>query len=320
MSSWRLCHALVAATLYVCTVVDVCAEEGGSGHYLPGSFASFMDGVAPTEAFIARVNVVHYDGDVSLGRRLPIAGLVAVNAEAESTAVGLTLFWRPQWGALSDKWSYGMSMTVPLVDIDVSADVVTGPVTVRRSDSKSGLGDVILMPLMLNYNVDADLNVNMRLSFYAPTGSYKVGRLANTGKNFWSLEPTVAVMYFGQKNGIEASLFGGLTINQKNPDTHYKSGSQFHIDGTLAQHFPFAGGLDSAGVTGYYYRQVTGDSGSGATFGDFRAKTVGVGPAVSYIRKLNNSEFLAELKWLHETNTQNRLQGDTVFLKAMLKY
>ena len=56
------------------------------------------------------------------------------------------------------------------------------------------------------------------------------------------------------------------------------------------------------------------------TFGDFRAKTVGVGPAVSYIRKLNNSEFLAELKWLHETNTQNRLQGDTVFLKAMLKY
>lgn len=47
---------------------------------------------------------------------------------------------------------------------------------------------------------------------------------------------------------------------------------------------------------------------------------MGVGPAVSYIRKLNNSEFLAELKWLHETDTQNRLQGDTVFLKAMLKY
>ncbi|MCB1789495.1 MAG: transporter [Gammaproteobacteria bacterium] len=84
-----------------------------------------------------------------------------------------------------------------------------------------------------------------------------VKEISGPGIALNSFEPTVAVMYFGQKNGIEASLFGGLTINQKNPDTHYKSGSQFHIDGTLAQHFPFAGGVASAGVTGYYYRQVT---------------------------------------------------------------
>jgi hypothetical protein len=296
------------------------AEEGGSGHYLPGSLASFMDGVSPSEAFIARVNVVHYEGKVTANRALPIAGLTAINAEAESTAVGLTIFWRPEWGEIGENWSYAMSATIPLVDMEVSADVAAGPGTIRRRDSESGLGDVILMPLMFNYNVNPDLNVNMRLSLYAPTGSYKVGRLANTGKNFWSVEPTVALMYFGQNNGIEASLFGGLTVNQENPDTDYRSGNQFHLDGRLAQHFPFAGGLTSVGITGYYYKQVTGDSGSGATFGDFKAKTVGIGPSVSYIKKLNNSELLAELKWLHETTTQNRLQGDTIFLKAMLKF
>ena len=296
------------------------AEEGGSGHYLPGSFASFMEGVAPSETLIARVNVVHYNGDVGVDRALPIAGMTAAGAEARSTAVGFTMFWRPEWGAIGDKWSYAMSATVPLVDIEVSADVTARAGTVRRSDQEQGLGDIILMPLMFNYAVNPDLNFNARLTLYAPTGDYEVGRLANTGKNFWSVEPTVALMYFGQKNGREASLFAGLTINEENPDTHYRSGKQLHLDGTLAQHFPFAGGLAGVGLTGYYYKQVTGDSGSGATFGDFKAKTVGVGPAISYIRKLNGNELLAELKWLHETSTRNRLQGDTIFLKAMLKF
>jgi hypothetical protein len=259
------------ATLASLLALPVSAEEGGSGHYMPGSFASFMDGVSPTQTLIGRINVLHYTGETSANRAIPIAGLTAINAEAESTAVGLTVFWRPGWGGISDKWSYGMSATVPLVDMEVSADVASGPGTVRRSDDERGLGDIILMPLMFNYNANTDFNVNLRLTAYAPTGDYKVGRLANTGKNFWSVEPTIGLMYFGQKNGIEASLLGGLTINQENPDTDYRSGSQFHLDGTLAQHFPFAGGLSSVGLTGFYYKQVTGDSGDGATFGDFKA-------------------------------------------------
>jgi hypothetical protein len=80
------------------------------------------------------------------------------------------------------------------------------------------------------------------------------------------------------------------------------------------------GGLASVGVTGFYYKQVTGDSGAGARFCDFKAKTVGIGPSVSHVRKLNGEELLTELKWLHETGTENRLEGNTVFLKVMLKF
>lgn len=317
---WQHLIGFIAVCLIAQHTQSLHAEEGGSGHYLPGSIASFMDGVSPTEAFIARVNLLNYDGKVEVDRALPIAGLRAINAEAESTGIGLTLFWRPEWGGIGEKWSYAMSMTVPLINMKVSADVETGLGTVRRTDEESGIGDIILMPLMFNYNVNPDFNINTRLTVYAPTGSYKVGRLANTGKNFWSIEPMIGLMYFGQKNGVEATLFAGLTINQENPDTDYKSGNQFHIDGTLAQHLPFAGGLSSIGVTGYYYEQVAGDSGAGATFGDFRAMTTGIGPSFSYVKKLNGSELLTELKWLHETSTRNRLKGDTVFLKAMLKF
>lgn len=318
-------HGVLHGAGYVASIAALSclgvakAEEGGSGHYLPGSMASFIDGVPPAETFLVRLNVVNYEGSASRSQPLPIAGLSTLGAEADSWAYGLTLLWRPALD-LGEDWSYAMSATIPYVTLKVTADVVTGLGIVRRSSSVSGLGDLVLMPLMLNYNVNPDFNVNFRVAAYAPTGSYEVGRLANTGKNFWTFEPTVGLMYFGQKNGIEASLFGGIDFNQENPDTNYKSGNQFHLDGTFAQHFPLAGGLAGVGLSGYYYQQVTGDSGTGATLGDFKGKTVGIGPVISYTSKVGRNDVVAELKWLHEVDTRNRLSGDTVFLKAVLKF
>jgi hypothetical protein len=304
------------------------AEEGGSGHYQPGSMASFTDGVAPQESFLVRWNLVNYEGSAGLDRPLPFNGLIAANADVSVWANGLTLFWRPPF-EISDsgKWSYAMSATIPYVSLDVTADVATtlpggapGP-TLHVSDSIDGVGDIVIQPVMFNYNINPNLNFNMRLSLYAPTGSYKAGRLANTGKNYWSYEPTVALMYMGTKNGIEASWFTGLTINEENDDTDYKSGNQFHTELTVAQHFPLGKGLAGAGLTGFYYDQVTGDSGSGATFGDFEAKVAGVGPVVSYIKQYGNKDkLMAELKWLHEFDVEKRPEGDTVFFKLLYQF
>jgi len=299
------------------------AEEGGSGHYLPGSMASFMDAVSPKEMFALRYNLVNYDGSIGVNHAIPIAGLVAGNVDASSWAHGFTLFWRPPV-ELGDKLSYAMSMTVPYVFMDVSANVAVplpggGVVRQRRTDEANGLGDIVLMPLMLNYMSSPDYSINFRLGAYAPTGSYKVGRLANTGKNFWTIEPTVAFMYFGQKNGREWSTFVGVDFNQENPDTNYRSGTQTHFETTLVQHFPFHGGLAGAGLTGYWYQQISGDSGTGANFGEFKGKTAGIGPVVSWVTKVGGHDLLSEFKWLHETSTEKRLEGDTLFLKVLYK-
>ena len=217
------------------------AEEGGSGHYMPGSMSSFIDGVPTEPTFIARFNYLHYDGDINANRSIPIAGMSVLDANAKSDAYGLTMLWAPDWD-MGKKWSYAMSTTIPWVSIKVEADGETSPSgkTLRGnlSDKENGLGDIVLMPLMFNYNVNMDLNTNFRLGIYAPTGEYEVGRLANTGKNFWTIEPTAAIIYFGQKNGREASLFFGVDFNTENEDTNYTSGIQAHLDGTLAQHFP----------------------------------------------------------------------------------
>jgi hypothetical protein len=310
---------LIRLLFVLCILIPVTrqslAEEGGSGHYLPGSMASFVDGVPLEETFIARYNLLYYDGDIGIRKPIPVAGMVAAGVGAESWANGLTMLWRPPV-EFGKRWSYAMSATIPYVSTSISAMVAGREV----SSSIDGIGDIVLMPLMLNYNVNEDFNINTRLGVYAPTGSYEVGRLANTGKNFWTFEPTIGLMYFGQKNGIEASLFSGIDFNTENSDTDYQSGVQLHVDGTVAQHFPLFDGLAGLGVNGYWYEQVSGDSGAGATFGDFEARTAGLGPVLSWTKKVGGVDVIAELKWLHEMETRRRLEGDYVWLKCVLKF
>lgn len=291
------------------------AEEGGSGHYLPGAMSSFVDGVPLKETFIARYNMVYYNGSIAANEPLPIAGVQTLGAEATSWAHGLSLLWRPPLD-LGERWSYAFSATVPFVWMDVSANV--NSVTV--SSSVNGLGDLVLMPLMLNYNANSNLNVNFRTGIYAPTGDYEVGRLANTGKNFWTFEPTLGLMYFGVNNGFEASMFFGADFSTENPATDYQSGTQIHADGTLAQHFPLGHGLTGVGVNGFWYEQVTGDSGAGAIFGDFKARTAGLGPVLSHAFKLGKVDVIAEAKWLREFETKKRLEGDIVWFKLVAKF
>ena len=321
MASFRLMKQTISFSLLALTISTwlLKAEEGGTGHYLPGSMSSFVDGLPAQEAVIVRNNLLYYHGSVGSTVPLPIAGQSTLGASASSWGEGVTFLWRPPV-ELGEGWSYAMCTTVPYVWVDVSADVGTGMSSVRRSSSVNGLGDIVLMPLMLNYNVNSNLNVSFRTGIYAPTGSYEAGRLANTGKNFWTVEPTVGLMYFGVNNGREASLFVGTDFNTENEATHYRSGTQFHLDGTLAQHFPLAGGLAGAGVNGFWYQQISADSGSGATFGSFEGYTTGLGPAVSYVFKAGGHDMIGEVKWLDEVDTSNRLNGSIFWFKFVVMF
>jgi hypothetical protein len=318
----RYTRHLVFVALALAWPLAGSAEEGGSGHYMPGTISSFVDGVSPTKVTIARVSGLNYQGSIGANRALPIAGETALDVDVNSQALGLTGFWRPSWGQIGEHLSYGMSATVPFVRVDVAANVEVPGLgrTIRRRDTETGLGDLLLTPLMLNYHVNDDLNLNGRLNILAPTGSYEVGRLANLGKNYWTLEPILGFMYLGQQNGHEASIFFGADFNTENTDTSYQTGTQLHVDGTLAQHFPLLGNLLGAGVTGYWYQQVEGDSGSGATFGPFKARTNGLGPTVSLVREMGAHKLLVELKGVKEFAARNRPEGSSIIMKAMLTF
>lgn len=312
----RRAQTIAAGASALFLAAPALAEEVGSGHYMPGSMASFVDGVSPVETFVLRYNLINYEGSAGVTRSFPVGGETVAGLDVSTWAQGLTLFWRPSF-EIGGNWSYAASTTIPYVSLDITAEASSTPGSIALSDGIDALGDILLMPLMLNYEVSEDASWNYRIAFYAPTGDYEFGRLANTGKNFWSVDPTVAFVYFGKQNGRELSAYLGATFNEKNDDTDYRSGTQAHLELTAAQHFPAFGGLAGAGLTGYWYEQLDADSGAGATLGDFEARSVGLGPVLSLITKIRGHQLVAELKWVHEFETRNRVEGDTVFLKVL---
>ena len=69
------------------------------------------------------------------------------------------------------------------------------------------------------------------------------------------------------------------------------------------------------GVAGYFYHQLTGESGSGAKLGDFGSQVTGIGPQFGYF-------FPAGKRWLgyfnlrsyYEFDANNRPSGWNIFV------
>ena len=203
--------------------------------------------------------------------------------------------------------------------MDVNANVVSGGTTGLRSDSADGIGDITLIPAMMAWKFDS-WQFSAMLPIYAPTGAYDVGSLANVGRNYWTFDPTFQISYNNAKNGFNAAIFTGITLNTENNDTNYQSGSAFHLDASVQQLLPVGPGFLSVGFNAFYYDQFEGDSGPGAKLGDFNGRDIGIGPALGYILPIGENTLAAEVRWLPELDTKNRLEGDFFWLKLVYQF
>jgi hypothetical protein len=306
--------AVVAALALACPLAALAAE-GGTGHYIPGGTATLID-LAPTKpGWVVEPIYLYYSGSAAPSREFPIAGSVAAGMSATSNALllgGLYTFEQKVLGA-----HYSAGAFLPYVWMDVSADLNTTLGTVRRKDSASGIGDMTLIPVMLAWKSES-WQYNALLPIYAPTGQYEAGRLANPGLNYWTFDPTVGVSYNNEKNGFNAALYAGIGLNTQNNATGYESGSMLHIDGSVQQLLPVGPGFLGVGAEAFYLEQVTGDS--GGRLGDFKGRTMGIGPVLTYILPHGKNTFVAELRWLPETSVKNRLEGDYIWLKVVYQF
>ena len=204
--------------------------------------------------------------------------------------------------------------------MDISGNLATPRGIKRVQNSVSGLGDLTVLPVMLAWKL-GDWQLDATLPIYAPTGSYEKGRLGNTGLNYWTFDPTIGAVYSHKASGFNAMLHAGYAMNTENTDTQYQSGSLLHLEGVVQQFLPVGPGILSLGLEGFYFDQLTGDSGAGATLGDFKGRTYGLGPFLGYILPLENKQSLVfELKWLTELETKRRLEGDYIWLKMVYKF
>jgi len=299
------------------------AEEGAGGHYMPGATATFIDALPGKPAIVAADAYTYYHGTVGASRPLEFGGLLTLGAHATAHADTILGIYETPLQVLGG--NYSAAILIPYVWMEVNAQVQrTGPLggiqTFSARDTANGIGDILLYPFMLGWTNALDIKYDVRLGVYAPTGPYDVGHLANTGRNYWTFEPGASVSWLSTKIGTEVTLFAGFDISTKNNATDYQSGEVFHLDATVAQHLPLLGGFAGIGANGFYYQQISGDSGSGATLGGFEGRTVGVGPAVSYAHKIGSLDLAAEVKWLPEINVEKRLKGDYIWVKVGLVF
>ncbi len=305
--------ALVALAILI--PLSAHAEEGGSGHYMPGGAASFID-TLPGKPGLAIANFFNfYDASASISRQLPFGGLVTAGLDATAYSDTVVALYQTPLKLLGGYYAVGVA--IPYVWMRAKGEI-TGPLgnTITVRDKASGIGDITLYPFMLGWTgLNGDLKYDTRLGIYAPTGDYDKGKLANLGKNYWTFEPAVSLSYISSKIGLELSAFAGIDFNTKNHKTDYRSGTQFHLDFTVAEHLPLFGGIIGLGANAFYYQQITGDSGSGASLGNFKGRTLGIGPVLSYATKIWKKDLVAEVKWLPEIEVKKRLKGDIIWFK-----
>lgn len=293
---------------------SVRAEEGASGHYVPGAMSDFIDTMPGKTGFVFANAFTYYDGNASPQLPIDFAGRTTLDAHATLQAYTLYGLYQTPLQLLGG--SYAAAITLPYVWLEVEGNVTAGPVTRPTRDTANGLSDLTLYPFLLGWTNELDMKYDVRFGVYAPSGEYDSGKLANVGKNYWTFEPSASFSWLSTKIGTEATVFVGMDFNTENDETHYQSGTSVHVDGTLAQHLPLFGGFAGVGANGFYYQQITGDSGSGATLGDFEGRTAGVGPVASYARKIGTVDFAGEIKWLPELDREKRLKGDYVWVKV----
>jgi hypothetical protein len=317
MHSWR---SVLAGSMLIALVIaapqSILAGEGGTSHILPGANATLVDLLPTKPGWFLKPMYMNYNGTASA--EIPTASGITTNLDATANSVVLGGGYTFESTILGGA-HYTVAAFLPYSWLNVSANVQTPVGTVRRHSTVSGFGDLTVVPVMLAWKV-GDWQINALVPVYAPMGSYQKGRLGNPGLNYWTFDPMAGLAYSNQKIGFNAMLHVGYAMNTENPSTDYRSGSLLHFDGAIQQIIPLGSGFLTLGAEGFYFKQVTGDSGSGATLGDFKGMTAGLGPVLGYIIPLDKQSLAFEVKWLPELDTKKRLEGDYIWLKVVYKF
>lgn len=287
------------------------ADEGGVSFWLPGNFGSFV--AAPSEPGWSLPLIYYYSkGDESASKAFPRGGRITAGVDARASL----LFASPTYTFASAIAGGQASVSVAgavgrvKVGIDATLSAANGAsVSGGESDSNTGVSDLYPMAsLKWNRGVHNFMAYTMA---GIPVGEYDKNRLANLGTNHAALDAGGGYTYFNEKSGNEFSAALGFTYNFENPDTDYRNGASAHLDWAASRFFA---PTFHAGLVGYFYRQLTGDSGAGAILGDFKSKVSAIGPQAGWFFKVGAQKWYANLKGYYEFDAENRPQGWNVWL------
>jgi len=290
-------------------VPPAVAVEGALGRTLPGVWIQPQGAaIPPGPGFSFGVLPIGYMGRIGGSRLVPIAGAIYTNVEVDVSSNYLVPQYVYQTG--SPKVSLASSMLAPVNWVSATGSLQTDNLSLSRSATNSGFGDLVFVPLTASIHFSENSNLAVSTMIFAPTAPFRPAYLANLGMGEITVMPNFGYTYMWKKRGIEFDSFVGFDIYGENRTTHYTSGTMFHADVMAIQYFTprFGAGAIFSNLT-----QITKDTGPVADLLDgFEGRGWGVGPEVLYVAKASNPGIALQLRWVNEFKVSRLLKGNVL--------
>jgi hypothetical protein len=329
---WRLGATLFALLVAaVSTTNRALADEDGVSFWIPGFFGSLA--AAPQQPGWALTSILYNtnvsaSGNAAVAREITIGRFnptINISANANLHADATIGFVAPSYtfatpflgGQASAILLFGYGNNDTSLNASATATTDIPPLSITRSvalqQDTSGFTDLIPM-LTDRWNAGVN-NYMVYITGDIPVGLYSSSNLANIGIGHGAIDGGVGYTYFDPKTGHEFSAVAGLTGNFENHSTNYTNGIDFHLDWGASQ---FLTKQLQVGLVGYFYEQLTGDSGCAPVLCPFESRVIGIGPQIGYIFPVAGMQGYVNLKGYGEFANENRPAGWNVWLTFVL--
>jgi hypothetical protein len=320
------CALMLTLGAVAITARPAIADEGGVSFWVPGFFGSFA--ATPQQPGFS-LATIYYHTSVSAGGNVAVArqvhfgnitanltGNVTANLDARADlgfSIPSYVFATPVLGGQATMLllvPYGRSQA----SVDATFTGALGPIGFTRSGSLSesvnGFADLIPQ-----FNLRWNAGVHNFMTYI--TGNFTVGaydsdRIVNLGIGHNAIDAGGAYTYFNPKSQQEFSAALGFTYNFENTHTQYQNGVDMHLDLGASQ---FLSKQLQVGLVGYWYNQLSCDSGAGDRVGCFESRVAGIGPQIGYIIPLSKDYHgYLDLKGYKEFAAEKRPDGWNTWL------
>ena len=319
---------LVAA---VCATDKALADEDGVSFWIPGFFGSLA--TVPQQPGWSLTSILYNtnvsaSGNAAVAREITIGRFnptININVNAHVHADATIGFVAPTYvfatpflgGQASATLLFGYGNNDTSLNASATATTDIPPLSITRSvalqQDTSGFTDLIPM-FTDRWNAGVN-NYMVYITGDIPVGLYSSSNLANIGIGHGAIDGGVGYTYFDPKTGHEFSAVAGLTGNFENHATNYTNGLDFHLDWGASQ---FLTKQLQVGLVGYFYEQLTADSGCAPVLCPFESRVIGIGPQIGYIFPVAGMQGYVNLKGYGEFANENRPAGWNVWLTFVL--
>jgi hypothetical protein len=308
----RLLFAILATALLSQSLYRIAlADEGGVSFWLPGQYGSYA--AAPAKpGWSIESTFYHASAAATAGASFSRGGGIQAGIKSPTGFVMVTptySFATPVLGAqaaLGITALFGKNSSLASATLSgLGGNTLSG----ARSDEVIGLGD--LNPTAsLKWNRDKH-NFMVYATTGIPVGAYSTTRISALGIGHWAVDTGAGYTYLNENTGSELSAVFGFTYNFINPYTQYQNGIDAHLDWAIS---PYVTDKLHIGAVGYFYNQVSGDSGSGARLGGFKSRVAAIGPQIGFFIPVADRQGYLNLRGYYEFDAKNRLDGWNAFI------